>query len=148
MELLIDREIVGAERAFAGFGEVRLFDGRKLDAAQLGRAEVLLVRSVTVVDASLLRGSRVRFVGTATAGIDHVDTDFLTASGVAFACAAGCNARAVAEHVIACLYRHAASRGVPVTALRVAIVGYGHVGRALGLLLRRLGVPFAANDPP
>lgn len=148
MELLIDRDIVGAERAFAGFGDVRLCDGRTLDATALGRAEVLLVRSVTAVDESLLHGSRVRFVGTATAGIDHVDTDFLAAAGIVFAAAAGCNARAVAEHVIACLYRHAATRAVAVTALRVAIVGYGHVGRALGQLLRRLGVPFVANDPP
>ncbi len=127
---------------------MRLFDGRALTAADIGHAEVLLVRSVTRVDAGLLGGSRVRFVGTATAGADHVDQAWLREVGIHFADATGCNARAVAEHVACCLYAHAATRGVPVSALEVGIVGYGNVGRALARLLDGIGVRCVANDPP
>ena len=50
MEILVDREIPGAASVFADFGHARLFEGRSLAAADLGDAEVLLVRSVTRVD--------------------------------------------------------------------------------------------------
>ena len=148
MEILTDREIPGAATAFAPFGTVRLFDGRTLCAAEIAQADVLIVRSVTRVDATLLDGSGVRFVGTATAGTDHIDTAYLATAGIAFSDAAGCNARAVAEHVICCVYLYAARRGIRVQDLRVAVVGYGHVGRALGAVLDLLGIPFVVNDPP
>ncbi|MEQ8660891.1 MAG: NAD(P)-dependent oxidoreductase, partial [Gammaproteobacteria bacterium] len=103
---------------------------------------------VTRVDAALLAGSRVRFVGTATAGTDHLDLDWLRAADITVAAAAGCNARAVAEHVACCVYRHAARSGRAVRDLRLGIVGYGHVGRALGALASALGIAWVANDPP
>ncbi|MGE0482767.1 MAG: 4-phosphoerythronate dehydrogenase [Gammaproteobacteria bacterium] len=148
MEILVDRELPGAAVAFADFGTVRLFDGRTLGSAQLGAAEVLLVRSVTRVDGALLGGSRVRFVGTATAGIDHIDKDWLARQGIAFADAAGCNARAVAEHVACCIHAHAARRGIAVGALSLGIVGCGHVGREVQALARAMGLTVRVNDPP
>ena len=148
MELLIDREITGARELFGAFGDVRLFAGRELDRTAVGDAEVLLVRSVTRVDAALLGASRVRFVGTATAGTDHLDVAWLRAAGITVADAAGCNAQAVAEHVVCCLYRYAARRGCDVRDLCLGIVGYGHVGRALAALATRIRVPWLANDPP
>ncbi|MEQ8232050.1 MAG: NAD(P)-dependent oxidoreductase [Gammaproteobacteria bacterium] len=148
MEVLVDREITGAEAIFGALGTVRLFDGRALHRADMGAAEVLLVRSVTRVDAALLADSRVSFVGTATAGCDHLDLAWLRAAGISVADAAGCNARAVAEHVACCLYRHAARTARPVGELRLGIVGYGHVGRAVAALADAIGVAWVANDPP
>ncbi len=148
VEILADREIVGVNEAFAGLGRLRLFDGRNLTPAELGQAEILLVRSVTRVGEGLLAGSRIRFVGTATAGTDHIDTAALTRLGIAFADAPGCNARAVAEHVVVCLYQYAAARGRRPQECRVGIVGHGHVGRTLAALLSRLGSAYLVNDPP
>lgn len=106
------------------------------------------MRSVSRVDARLIEGSRLRFVGTATAGVDHIDIEALNAAGIAFSDAAGCNARPVAEHVITCLYLHAARRGCAPRDLRVGIVGCGHVGRSLIALLDRLGIAHVDYDPP
>ena len=133
---------------FRDAGELRLFEGRKLTAAMLGDAEVLLVRSVTKVSAELIGGSRLRFIGSATAGIDHIDSAALTDAGIHFADAAGCNARAVAEHVVTCLYLHAAHSGRALAELRVGIIGCGHVGRSLIGLLDRLGIAHVDHDPP
>ena len=99
MELLVDREITGAETAYQRFGQVRLFAGRELTAATLGAAEVLLVRSVTRVDRALLAGSHVRFVGMATAGTDHIDMDYLAAAGIA-ADVPGCARRGRARRLL------------------------------------------------
>ncbi|MCB1745825.1 MAG: 4-phosphoerythronate dehydrogenase [Gammaproteobacteria bacterium] len=148
MEILVDREIPGAASVFADFGRARLFEGRSLAAADLGDAEVLLVRSVTRVDGGLLAGSRVRFVGTATAGVDHVDTAWLAAQGIAFSAAAGCNARAVAEHVLCCVYAWAARRRADARELSLGIIGCGHVGGELHALASALGIAVRANDPP
>jgi len=57
--------------------------------AQVRDADILLVRSVTHVDAQLLAGSNVQFVGSATIGFDHVDRAYLQQSGIGFSTAPG-----------------------------------------------------------
>ena len=96
MHIIADANMPGLE-PFEAFATVERVDGRTLTREQLGEAEILLVRSVTRVDATLLAGSRVRFVGSATIGTDHVDLAYLAQAGIPFAHAPGCNARAVAE---------------------------------------------------
>ena len=148
MKIVADRVISDAEAAFSSFGEVTLLEGRRIGPADLRDADVLLVRSVTRVDEALLAGSRVRFVGTATAGIDHVDTAYLDAAGIAFASAPGCNARAVGEYVLACVVAWAAARGQPVDGLRCGLIGVGHAGNAARTMLEAVGVRCLLHDPP
>ncbi len=133
---------------FSALGELRLFDGRQLDADILGDAEVLLVRSVSKVNAQLIKGSRLRFVGSATAGIDHIDLAALAAADIAFSAAPGCNAHPVAEHVVTCLYAHAARLECAPSELTVGIIGCGHVGRSLAQLLDALAISHVDHDPP
>jgi erythronate-4-phosphate dehydrogenase len=106
VQIVADREIPEAAAAFAQFGDVKLVVGRDLTREQLGDADVLVVRSVTKVNAGLLDGSNVRLVGTATSGTDHLDEQYLLDRGIQQFDAAGCNARAVAEYVLACLILH------------------------------------------
>lgn len=148
LKILADREINAVAAHFSALGDLRLFDGRALDAATLGDAEVLLVRSVSKVDAALVRHSRLRFVGTATAGVDHIDIPALENAGITFSDAAGSNARPVAEHVVTCLYLHAARLGCRPRDLTVGIIGCGHVGRRLIELLDALGIAHVDHDPP
>lgn len=121
--------------------------GRTLSAADVADADVLLVRSITRVDAALLAGSRVRFVGTATIGTDHLDLPWLEAQGIAWASAPGCNARAVGEWVLNVLVQLAAEQGVTLAGRTVGIIGLGHVGRWVARLVRLLGVRVMACDP-
>ncbi len=46
-----------------------------------------MVRSVTKVNESLLAGKPIKFVGTATAGTDHVDEAWLKQAGIGFSAA-------------------------------------------------------------
>lgn len=144
MLIVADRNIPQVKEAFAGIGEVRLHDGRGLKAADLREADILLVRSVTTVNESLLTGSKARFVGSATIGTDHVDLDYLRDNGIAFAYAPGGNARAVAEYVLAALLAlHERKPQGP-----VGIIGYGNTGGSLARLLEVLGIDYLVNDPP
>ena len=72
MKIIADENIVGLADWFRGLGELRTLPGRAITAADLMDADALLVRSVTRVDAALLAGSPVRYVGTATCGLDHI----------------------------------------------------------------------------
>ncbi len=122
-----------------------------IDAPTLARlgAEVLLVRSVTKIDAALLDAApSLRFVGTATAGIDHLDVRALEGRGITWACAAGCNAQAVAEWVVSALTTVQARLSAEVLRLPIGVVGLGQVGTRLTRLLRRLGHEVLVCDPP
>ena len=103
MRVAVDEAIPYAQAAFAEAGEIRLFSGRSVRRVDVCDVDALIVRSVTRVDASLLEGSSVRFVGTATIGMDHLDLDYLRARGVYCANAAGSNANSVAEYVVSAL---------------------------------------------
>lgn len=147
--LVVDDAIVDWA-CLAALGRVVALPGRAIDAAAVRDADVLITRSVTRVDAALVEGSRLSMVATATAGIDHVDVAALSERNIAFASAAGCNARAVAEYVLAALAEVAAARSVPLADLRapVGVVGFGHVGRRTTDLLRALGWTVHVSDPP
>ena len=123
-------------------------DGRDFTPQEVRSADVLLVRSVTRVDAALLAGSAVRFVASATSGTDHVDLDYLKQTGIVFAAAPGCNAQAVVEYVLSSLLVLAAQYEFKLTDRVVGIIGCGQVGSRLAQALSIMGVTSLCTDPP
>lgn len=120
--------------------------GREIQRQDLLEADVLLVRSVTLVDRSLLEGTPVSFVGSATAGVDHIDCDHLTAKGVRFCASPGSNANAVVEYVMSVISRCGRLRNL-MAGEGAGIIGYGHIGRRLASLLQTLGADVWVWDP-
>jgi len=120
--------------------------GRAITTDYLKDADILLVRSVTPVDQRLLMNTPIVFVGTATAGLDHIDLNYLSANNIGFAAAPGANANAVAEYVLSVL----AARGRLPHILAgggLGVVGYGHVGRRLAEVVSALGGAVYVWDP-
>lgn len=148
MRIIADRNIPRVEAAFAHLGDVRLVDGRGLRAAQVSDADLLLVRSVTPVNAALLQDSQVRLVASATIGTDHIDFDFLNARGIRFANAPGCNATSAAEYVIAALLQYCEDAGERLGGKHVAVVGYGNVGSRVVQKLLAFDCEVSVFDPP
>ncbi|MFH1418044.1 MAG: 4-phosphoerythronate dehydrogenase [Planctomycetota bacterium] len=148
MLIVADESILGIQATFEQFGEVRLVDGRTMDAAGVMDAAALIVRSVTRVGAELLAGSRVRFVGTVTSGIDHVDTAWLARQGIVFASAAGCNARTVAEYVVGAILLLAERLDFDPREKVLGVVGVGRVGSRVAEFGEALGMRVLRFDPP
>jgi erythronate-4-phosphate dehydrogenase len=146
--ILADENIPFAREAFGTLGEVRLKHGRQIAHADLADVDLLVVRSITKVDAALLAGTRVQFVGTATSGSDHVDTADLERLGIAFHAALGCNANAVSEYMAAAWLTLAKLRGETLAGRRVGVIGVGHVGSLVVKKARALGMEPVLNDPP
>ena len=144
MKLSIDQNIPLPKEWLPAQGvEIETFDGRQLTSAGLQHTDLLFVRSVTQVNRELLQGSAVRFVGSATAGFDHMNGSQLEELGIAWSCAPGCNADAVVDYVLASLAR----LFIDPRKRRVGIVGCGQVGGRLYRRLRQLGVEALCYDP-
>jgi len=135
------------EAVFSSLGRVELAEGRSINRSMLEQADVLLVRSVTRVDGNLLRGTPVRFVGTATAGVDHIEQQELAQLGVEFAHAPGSNAESVVDYVLSAICQCEDYLEQLLAGARVGIVGYGNVGRRLRGRLAALGIQSAVYDP-
>jgi erythronate-4-phosphate dehydrogenase len=149
--IVVDDAIAHAQAAFAELGDVHLLPSTAINRETLVRldAEALVIRSVTRVDAALLDATpRLRFVGAATAGTDHIDLDALAMRGITCASAAGCNAQAVAEWVVAALTVVWDRLPAELTRMPIGVVGFGNVGSRLARLLRALGHEVLACDPP
>lgn len=149
MLIVADENIPLLESFFGDIGKVRAVSGRTMSADDVRDADILLVRSVTRVNASLLQGSRVRFVGTTTIGTDHVDLEWLESQGIRFSAAPGCNANSVVEYVLSVLSLWAEKTGrADWSGMSVGIVGAGNVGGELARRLERLDFTVKLCDPP
>ncbi len=148
MIIAIDHAIPYWKEAFSGLGDIRLFMGRNLKPADVRDVDALIVRTITPVNASLLEGSAVRFVGGASAGIDHIDQDYLKGHGIYFSYAAGCNANAVSEYVVTALHVIASWRGWDLKSKSIAVVGVGNVGSRVAKKAKALGMKVLLCDPP
>ena len=104
MKIIADENIPQVAEAFKDLGEVKLIPGREITREHLVDCRCLLVRTVTLVNQRLLEEASVEFVGTATIGTDHVDSNYLWEKNIAFSNAAGCNAEAASEYVISGLF--------------------------------------------
>jgi erythronate-4-phosphate dehydrogenase len=145
MKIVADANIPSAEEAFGTLGKINLIPGRSIGPDHVRDADLLFVRSVTPVGAQLLDGSRVRFVGSATIGVDHVDLPYLRERRIAFAYAPGSNANSVAEYVITAIV---ALSHTPLARRSLGIIGLGRVGTLVQAKAEALGMSVLANDPP
>ncbi|MBA2816578.1 4-phosphoerythronate dehydrogenase PdxB [Candidatus Pantoea persica] len=148
MKILVDENMPYARELFSRTGTVLAVPGRPLPQQELEDADGLMVRSVTQVNEALLAGKPVKFVGTATAGTDHVDEAWLQQAGIAFSAAPGCNAIAVVEYVFSALLLLAERDGFALRDRTVGIVGVGNVGGRLQKRLEAWGVKTLLCDPP
>jgi erythronate-4-phosphate dehydrogenase len=111
-------------------------------------ADALLVRSITPVNGTLLAGSAVRFVATATIGFDHVDLPYLERNNIGFASAPGSNANSAAEYVIAALLEIGQRHKTRLEGKSIGVIGVGNVGSRVARKCETLGMRVLRNDPP
>lgn len=143
MKIMADENIPYVHEFFDRFGEVRTAPGRQLTRQHLADIDILLVRSVTRVDETLLAGTPVKFVGTCTIGQDHLDLPYLQLNHIVFASAPGCNAGGVIQYDLAAL----ALLEPQWQKQQIGVVGSGNVGGRLCKALDVLGVDYVAYDP-
>ena len=148
MKIVADANIPFVKECFSSIGEVTVVGGREIKPSVIADADALVVRSITLVGEELLAGSRVRFVGTATIGFDHIDIDFLGRNNIGFASAPGSNANSAAEYVIAGLLEIGQKYALDLEGRSIGIIGVGNVGGKVAKKCAAMGMEVYLNDPP
>lgn len=148
MKIVADENMPFAKESFSTLGEVAVMSGRAMTREAVKDASILAVRSITKVNADLLEGTAVRFVGTATIGVDHVDEEYLKSRSIGFSSAPGSNADSVAEYITAALLTLAGRRGETLEGKAIGVVGCGNVGSRVCNRAEALGMRILMNDPP
>ena len=148
MKLMIDDAVWGFDQIFSEFGEVVTLPGRQISNESLQDCDALIVRSRTRVDEELLRNSKIQFVGSTVAGLDHIDQPYLEDNAITLSSAQGCNANAVAEYVISAIANLSHDYNFKLSGRTLGIIGVGNVGRRLDFKAKQLGIKTLLNDPP
>ena len=126
--------------------DIRIVSPDKVEQ-ELADADVLIPEHIRIDDDLLQKASKLKLVQTG-AGYDNVDLNACTMHGVQVCNAAGVNANAVAEHVLAfilCWYKNIVTLdkflkagsdeselnycGAELTEKTIGLVGFGHVGK-------------------
>lgn len=145
-KIIVESHVPFVGDAFEGVAEVVYLPPEKITRQAVSDADALIVRTRTRCDASLLEGSKVKFVATATIGTDHLDLPYLASKGIEVVNAPGCNAPAVAQYVMASLLSLYAP--VELREKTLGIVGVGHVGSIIDRWARSMGMKTLLCDPP
>lgn len=144
MKIVADDKIPFLRGVFEPFAEVVYLPGKMISPADVADADALIVRTRTRCNGALLAGSKVRFVATATIGFDHIDGDELSACGIKWSNAPGCNADSVKNYISSALV----STGSDLAGKTLGIIGVGHVGSRVAVAAKALGMNVLLNDPP
>lgn len=147
MKIVADSHIPYVKEYFQIYGDLILRSGRIIAPSDVKDADILLVRSITHVDEKLLAGSQVKFVGSVTAGIDHIDTKWLKDAGIALSVATGFNSPPVADYVVSVIAALQRKRLLGQANVKAAIIGVGNVGRLVLERLKSLNIDVTLCDP-
>jgi erythronate-4-phosphate dehydrogenase len=148
MRVIVDNKNPLVEEAFRQFGDVQPLSTLEITRDAVRDADMIIIRSETKVNKDLLEGSKVKFVGTATIGTDHVDLEYLSSHKIGFASAPGSNANSVAEYFVAAMLMMAKRKGFTLSGKKLGVVGVGNAGSKVVRNAKALGLEVLQNDPP
>lgn len=148
MRILADKAIPFLRGVLEPFAEVEYIEGNAFTREKVASADALIIRTRTRCDRTLLEGSKVQFIATATIGFDHIDLEYCQAHNIAVSTSAGCNARGVLQWVSAALAMLAQRDRFSPEERTLGIVGVGNVGRLIKEYAEYWGFRTICSDPP
>lgn len=149
MKAIVDDKIPYIREALSMMGvDATYAPGQQIDNTLIRDADALIVRTRTRCDETLLQGSRVQFIATATIGYDHIDTAYCAAKGIRWTNAPGCNATSVRQYVQSVLLLLQKEKGIELNKSTIGIVGVGHVGTLVAHMATAWGMRVLLCDPP
>ena len=144
MTIVIDKYIpFFYEAVRKGWPDVDIYPLKpeEINTSAIKNADVLVVRTRTKVNETLLHDSSIKLVCSATIGFDHIDKDYCESHGIKWMSCPGCNAQAVCDYIEEAVDEVHASG-------TIGIIGVGHVGSLVAKMAERRGLKVLLNDPP
>ena len=149
MRILADQHIHYLDQLIPSYAEIVHYDSSE-GIPRLEGFDAWILRTVTKVNPKTVPSlpEELKFIGSASAGTDHIDREYLSDNGIQFDHSPGCNANAVAEYVLTSMLTWCSSTRRELSNHKVGIIGMGHTGGALAKKLDAIGVSYASYDPP
>ena len=116
---------------------------------KIEEANILITRNIKVNKEFIDKAKLLKLVCIHGTGISEVDIEYCHQKGIRVFNTPYMNVEAVAEYAIKLLYDASRLTGYTLINKKVAILGYGHIGKRIHELLMPLGmdvVPFRRND--
>lgn len=148
MKIVADDKIPFLKGALEPYAEVVYMPGKEINRELLKDADAMLIRTRTKCTESLLKGTTVRFIGTATIGFDHIDTHFCGKNNIRWTNAPGCNSSSVQQYIAAALLKISSEYHFSLKNKTLGIIGVGNVGSKVEKFARTIGMNVLLNDPP
>ena len=148
MKIVIDSLIPFIEGVFEPYAEVVYLKGEDMRHDDIADADAMVIRSRTRCNATMLGGTSIRLISTATIGTGHIDLDYCKEMGIFVSNASGANAGGVMNYVLSALYGVASRKAIRMDGFTFGIVGAGHVGSRVEAAARELGFKVLRTDPP
>ena len=148
MKVVCDSDIPFLKGALEPYCQVVYAHGSEINREMVMDADALVIRTRTRCNATLLEGSKVRFIATATIGYDHIDTAWCESHGIRWTNAPGCNSWSVQQYIGSLLVTMARQFGFSFREKTLGVVGVGNVGSKVARLAALLGFRELLCDPP
>ena len=145
IKIIADENLEVVEALCSSWSDVELVPPDQISHSKIKNKDVLIVRSVTNVNFNLLDNTNIKFVGTPTSGINHIDTEFLDSKNITFSYAPGCNSNSVVDYVMSSITTLFSINEL--SNIKIGIIGYGNIGKKLGFCLDRFNIMYKFYDP-
>ncbi len=146
--IIADDKIPFLKGALEPYAEMIYMPGNEINRDILMHSDALLIRTRTKCNESLLNGTRIRFIGTATIGFDHIDINYCDKNKIIWTNAPGCNSVSVQQYISSALLKIASENNFQLKNKTLGIIGVGNVGSKVEKFARAIGMNVLLNDPP
>ena len=148
IKIVADDKIPFLRGALEGEAQVAYLPGGKITRTDLMDTDALITRTRTHCNEELLRGTKVKFIASATIGHDHIDAGYCSSAGIHWTNAPGCNSGSVKQYLASALAAIWQKEKFTFKDVTLGIIGVGNVGSKVEHMARTLGMKVLINDPP
>jgi erythronate-4-phosphate dehydrogenase len=148
IKIIADNKIPFLKGVLEPFSKIEYHKGSEITKEIVQDADALIIRTRTKCDEELLKDTKIKFIGTATIGIDHIDTTFCESNGIKWINAPGCNSGSVQQYLASALLTLSKLKNLELDKITIGIVGVGNVGSKVEKIANILGMKILLNDPP
>jgi len=148
IKIVADDKIPFLKGALDDICEMVYLPAKEITKDKIIDADALIIRTRTICNESLLKGTSVKFIATATIGYDHIDTQYCKESCITWTNAPGCNSSSVMQYIASALFTLRKKQKISFDEVALGVIGVGNVGSKVVSLAEKLNIRVYLNDPP
>jgi erythronate-4-phosphate dehydrogenase len=148
IKVIADSHIPFLQGVLEPYSEISYLPGQKIDRQAISGVDAILIRTRTKCTMNMLKGSGLKFIGTATIGKDHIDIGYCNSHNIKWINASGCNSSSVMQYMASVLLKMSQHFRFSLKDKTIGIIGVGNVGSKVEKIAGILGMNVMLNDPP